>query len=200
MIICAVNRKGGVGKTQFCFQVSSALAATNRKVLCLDLDPQASLSQIWFGSKAVESMPKSRTIAAVFDPEYDPLPEHIVHLTTILNISVIPSSNDLTEHNLPLSHHPDGVTPLTPFLREIKNEYDVAIIDCPPNLQFCSFSALLVSDFVVVVVPPEDTSAQGLIYVRAAIKEAMNCGNSSLSLLGYLLTIYNRPTQCAQGL
>jgi chromosome partitioning protein len=66
------------------------------------------------------------------------------------------------------------------------------LIDCPPNLQLCSWAALLASDFVVVPVIPEDFSSQGLIYVQQAIDAAMMHGNPRLRLLGYMLTMYNR--------
>ena len=193
MIVCLVNRKGGCGKTAATIASAGALAATGKRTLICDLDPQSSASQIFFSSKTVESLPKARTVAAVFDPKYDPTPEHVIHPTTIPNISIIPSSNDLTEHNLPLAQTPVNTTNLTAFLRhEVGTEYSHILIDCPPNLQYCSWAALLASDYVIIPVICESPSTQGLIYVHQAIKTAQTGGNRRLHLLGYLLTLYNR--------
>ena len=189
MIGCVVNRKGGVSKTSVCFQGSGSLAAQGKKVLLCDLDSQSSLSQGIFGPKWVEALPKSRTIAAVFDPSYDPLPEQLIYTTHIPNVSLIPSNDHLTAHNLPLPA--PGGEALGSFLRQIKSNYDVILLDCPPNLQLCSWSALLSSDFVVVVVIPEEYSSQGLIRVQAAITAAQAGGNPGLRLLGYLPTQHN---------
>lgn len=189
VIICVVNRKGGVSKTSVCFQGSGSLAAKGKRVLLCDLDSQSSLSQGIFGPKWVEALPKSRTIAALFDPQYDPLPEQLIYTTHIPNVSLIPSNDHLTSHNLPLPA--PGGEALGQFLREVRSNYDIILLDCPPNLQLCSWAALLASDFVVVVVVPEEYSSQGLIRVQAAISAAQAGGNPGLRHLGYLLTMHN---------
>ena len=66
------------------------------------------------------------------------------------------------------------------------------MIDCPPNLQFCSWAALLAADYVIIPVICESPSTQGLIYVHQAIRRRQTGGNKRLHLLGYLLTLYNR--------
>ena len=190
MIICIVNRKGGCGKSSSVFHGSAAFAATGSKVLCVDLDPQASLSQGFFGPKWVESLPKARSITALFDKGYNPVPEQLIYPTPIQDVSVIPASNDLTPHNLSLPS--PGGDALGRFLRKLKAEFPVILLDCPPNLQFCSWSALLASDYVLVPVISEDFSAQGLIHVRQTIVEAQSQGNSRLKLLGYLLTMFSK--------
>ena len=100
---------------------AGALAATGKHILICDLDPQSSASQIFFGSSTVESLPRRRTVAAVFDRHSDPTPEHVIHPTPVPNISIIPSNNDLSDHNLPLpGGTPVSTTSLTPFLRGLR--------------------------------------------------------------------------------
>lgn len=77
-------------------------------------------------------------------------------------------------------------------MSEVSSCFDLILIDCPPNLQLCSWAALLASDFVVIPVIPEDFSSQGLIYVQQAIDLAMTRKNPRLRLLGYMMTMYNR--------
>lgn len=187
-----LNRKGGVGKTSSVFHLAGAYALEGLKVLVCDLDPQASLSQGFFGPAFVESLPKEATIAALFDDALDPVPDDIIHRTPFDKLFIAPASNDLTDHNTPRPEDADSQEALRDFLSEVRSDFDLVLIDCPPNLQLCSWAALLASDFVVVPVIPEDFSSQGLIYVQQAIDAAMTNRNPRLRLLGYMLTMYNR--------
>jgi chromosome partitioning protein len=189
-----LNRKGGVGKTSSVFHLAGSFAAVfGKRVLVCDLDPQASLSQGYFGPVFVESLPKGRTVAALFDDAYDPCPEDLIHATGFENISIVPASNDLTNHNTPRPEEAgDYQSSLRDFLAEVRDDFDVCLIDCPPNLQLCSWAALLASDFVVVPVIPEDFSSQGLVFVQQAIDSALTTSNPRLRLLGYMLTMYEK--------
>src|SRR3954452_1898155 len=96
-----LNRKGGVGKTSSVFPLAGACAAGGSRVLVCDLDPQASLSQGYFGPQLVEGLPKAETIAALFDDAYDPDTDELIRPTGFANISIAPATNDLTDHNTP---------------------------------------------------------------------------------------------------
>src|SRR3954452_17982299 len=96
-----LNRKGGVGKTSSVFHLAGSFASQGRRVLVCDLDPQASLSQGCFGPQFVEGLPKSATVAALFDDSYDPDPDELIRPTAFANIFIVPASNDLTDHNTP---------------------------------------------------------------------------------------------------
>ncbi len=192
LVISFLNRKGGVGKTSSVFHLTGHFAQTGSTVLVCDLDPQSSLSQGFFGPSYVESLPKKNTVAALFDDAYDPQIEEVVHNTPFENLWIIPATNDLTDHNTPRPEEAKNQYALRDILGEARSHAQVTLVDCPPNLQLCSWAALLASDFVVVPVIPEDFSSQGLIYVQQAIDAAMTNGNPRLRLLGYMLTMYNR--------
>lgn len=188
-----LNRKGGVGKTSSVFHLAGCFASQmGCRVLVCDLDPQASLSQGFFGPVFVESLPKEKTVAALFDDAFDPDPEDLIHATGIAGVSIVPASNALTDHNTPKPEGSPYQDSLRDFLDEVRGGFDVVLIDCPPNLQLCSWAALLASDFVVVPVIPEDFSSQGLVYVQQAVDHALTRNNPRLRLLGYLLTMYDR--------
>jgi chromosome partitioning protein len=188
-----LNRKGGVGKTSSVFHLAGYYARAGRRVLALDLDPQASLSQGFLGPRVVEALPGMVTVAALFDDACDPLPDDLIHETAFPNLLIVPANNALTPHNTPRREGAGRQeAALQEFVAEVRPHFDVLLIDCPPNLQLCSWAALLASDFVVVPVIPEDFSSQGLIHVQGAIDQARAQQNPRLCLLGYVLTLYNR--------
>ena len=191
--ICMVNRKGGCAKTGSTHQLSGCFAKMGLKVLLVDMDPQASLTQGFFGPAATENLPPQKTILALFDDSLDPDPEKVLIPTPCEGITILAGANGLDDYNRPRPEEEGPLqTALRGFLKEVEGQFDVVLIDCPPNLQLCSWAALLASDFVVVPVIPEDFSSQGLIYVQQAIDAAMTNRNPRLRLLGYMLTMYNR--------
>lgn len=193
IIASFLNRKGGVGKTSSVFHLSGSFARSGLRVLVCDLDPQSSLTQGFFGPRFVEQLPKSSTVAALFDDRYDPDPDGLMVGTGFENLSILPACNELNDHNTPRPEESGAQQDaLADFLSEVGDRFDVILVDCPPNLQLCSWAALLASSYVVVPVIPEDFSSQGLIYVQQAIDRAMTTRNPRLRLLGYMLTSYNR--------
>ena len=188
--ICMINQKGGCGKSSTCFHLAGAFAASGLRVLLVDNDPQGSLSQGFFGSTIVEELPSERTIAAAFS-DHIVSPSSIVAATGLPNIDICPANHQLGKFNTPCPEHL-GMEQfaLQQFLDEL-HEVDIVLIDCPPNLYRCSWTALIASDFVVIPVPPEDFGTQGLRPVHEAIRNA-NQLNPDLSLLGHLVTRSDR--------
>jgi chromosome partitioning protein len=78
------------------------------------------------------------------------------------------------------------------FLREVRDDFDLVIIDCPPNLHLCSWAALTASDAVVVPLQPEDYGAQGIAAIQDAIEAVRSATNPRVRLAGYLLTMYDK--------
>ncbi len=192
LVISFLNRKGGVGKTSATYHLAGHLAHLGHRVLLCDLDPQASLSQGFFGPMFVEQLPKDRTIAALFDDAYDPDPDELIHQTPHARLWIVPSSEHLTDHNTPRPDESGEQSALDDFITEVADRFDAILIDCPPNLQLCSRAALVASGFVVVPVIPEDFSSQGLIFVQQEIDRVLTRSNPSLRLMGYMLTKCDR--------
>lgn len=186
--ICLINQKGGCGKSSTCFHLAGAFAQQGLRVLLLDADPQGSLSQGFLGSEFIEGLSSDKTLAGAFDGSLAFAgPVHTVRPTSIPAIDIVPANYHLTAFNTP---HPERLGleqfALAQFLEELPG-YDLTLIDCPPNLYRCSWSALLASDHVIVPVPPEDFGAQGLRVVHQAIDHAHRL-NPRLKLLGHLVT------------
>jgi chromosome partitioning protein len=191
--VAMLNRKGGCGKTSTCHHLAGCLARDGRRVLLVDMDPQASLTQGFFGPQVTEMLPKGRTVAALFDDAHDPAPEDLVMPTGVDRIEIVAGSNLLDDYNVPRPQEAGELQlALRRFLKEAAQGRDVVLIDCPPNLHLCSWSALLAVDFVVVPLQAEDYGAQGIVYVQKAFDLALGRHNPRLRLLGYLLTMFNK--------
>ena len=193
LVIAMLNRKGGCGKTSTCHHLAGAFAHSGRRVLLVDMDPQASLTQGLFGPQVTESLDPRATVASLFDDNCDPDPADLIRPTAFDGIALVAGSNDLDDFNLPRPQETGSIQlALRQFLRETASEYDIALIDCPPNLSLCSWSALLAANNVVVPVQAEDYGAQGIVYIQRAFDAALAYHNPRLRLTGYLVTMFNK--------
>ena len=191
--VAMLNRKGGCGKTSTCHHLAGAFARDGRRVLLVDMDPQASLTQGIFGPQATEDLPARSTVAGLFDDAVDPDPETLVRATPFERIRIVPGSNALDDYNIPRPQEAGELQlALRSFLKEARGTFDVALIDCPPNLSLCSWAALLAADLVVVPVQAEDYGAQGIVYIQRAFDLALAHHNPRLRLAGYLVTMFNK--------
>lgn len=185
--ICLINQKGGCGKSSTVFHLSGELARSGLRVLVVDMDPQGSLGQAFFGSALVECLEPIETVAALYSCDAICTPQQLVVTTPIVNIDIIRSNQALAQYNHPL------VTDLGMSQFELASclaklsDYDIILIDCPPNLYQCSWNALLAADYIVIPVPPEDFGTQGLRCVYQAISQAKQL-NPQLQLLGQVIT------------
>lgn len=192
-IVTLLNQKGGVGKTSTCFHLSAAIAKTGRRVLLLDNDGQSSLTMGYFGPQGLAEIPAKRTIAALFGNGAAPLPEHLIRPTGFPGVDIVPGSPTLYR----MSRLPDEVDPeaweaLRSFVREIRDDYQVVMLDCAPNLLLCSWAALVASTHIIVPLQPEDFGSQGLAPVLDTVAEARKGPNPRLRLAGLLLTMYDK--------
>lgn len=193
LVVAMLNRKGGVGKSSCCQHLGGAFAKAGRKVLLVDMDPQASLTQGHLGPQGTEDLPRQDTVVALFDDACDPDPAKLIRPTAFGGISLLPGSNDLDSFNVPEPQQAgDYQTALRSVLKEVRTEFDVILIDCPPNLSLCSWNALLAADFVMVPLQAEDFGAQGITHVQRAIDAALAKYNPTLRLLGYLVTMHQK--------
>ncbi len=191
--VAMLNRKGGCGKTSTCHHLAGAFAKDGRRVLLVDMDPQASLTQGIFGPQATEDLPARSTVAGLFDDSVDPDPDALIRDTPFERVRIVAGSNGLDDYNVPRPQEAGELQlTLRSFLKEARGTFDVALIDCPPNLSLCSWAALLAADFVVVPVQAEDYGAQGIVYIQRAFDLALAHHNPRLRLAGYLVTMFNK--------
>lgn len=191
--VALLNQKGGVGKTSSCFHLSATLARSGRRVLLVDNDPQASLTQGFFGPDGMRSIPHEATVAALYDPDADPAPESLVRPTGVPGVSLVPGSIALTDWNLP-ARIEWGTSPfgLRTFLGEVGEGFDLVLVDCAPNLNLCAWAALIAADRLVIPLQAEDFGSQGIAPVLECLCTVQNGPNPDVSLAGFLLTMFDR--------
>ena len=187
-VFAVINQKGGVGKSSTCFHLSGAYAAMGLRVLVIDADPQASITQGFFGSESVEEMSTEQTLAALFDEDCA-FVDHstLVHETEFDRIHVCPSNQELAKFNHPTPEESGMQQYALGEFIESQVEYDVVLIDCPPNLYECTWAALVAADWVMIPVNPEDFGTQGLRAVHQAVENARVL-NPKIRRLGHLVT------------
>ncbi len=164
-----------------------------RRVLLLDNDPQSSLSQGFWGPIAAREIDPAETMAALYRGDR-PFPEQVIKATSIAGIDVVPGSRVATDYNVPRPYEVDEEAQhcIRSFLADVGDTYDIALIDCPPNLHLCSWAALVASDHLIVPLQPEDYGAQGIIDVQESVAMVQSGPNPGLRLLGFLLTMVGK--------
>jgi chromosome partitioning protein len=185
---CFINQKGGVGKSSSCFHLAGAFAGSGYRILVIDVDPQGSISQGFFGSEAVENFSSDVTVSALFEERWSFCDwSRLIHSTRFDRIDVCPANQNLAQYNMPSPEE----TGLSQFaLREFVQDqtgYDIVLIDCPPNLYRCCWSAMIASNWAIIPVTPEDFGTQGLRAVHQAVENARTL-NPGLEELGHLVT------------
>lgn len=184
--LALLDRKGGVGKTSLTRDLGGAYAAAGRRVLLLDLDPQASLTEGLLGPPAAEALPPRLTVAGLFDGS-DPPPAALVRPTGVPGLSLVPGSAALDPFNLPCPTRTGAQqTVLRDFVAEVAGGFDVLLFDCPPNLYLCSWAALLAAGWAAIPLEPEDYGARGVVRSVEAV-QAAQAVNRPLRLLGLVV-------------
>lgn len=191
--VAFLNKKGGVGKTSTVHHLGGTLARRGCRVLLVDADPQASLTQGLLGAEVAEDLDPSGTIAAIFDETGVASAGDLVRATPFANLCLLAGHEAAERYNEP---EPWG-TGMNQFIlrdtiAEVACDFDLVLIDCPPHIQLWAWSALVAANGVVVPVQPEDYGAQGLKAIRRIITRVQGEVNRDLALVGYLVSMFNK--------
>ncbi len=188
-IIAITNQKGGVGKTTTSVNLSAALAYLGKKVLLIDIDPQANATQ----GIGIDRSQLGYTVYDAITQEV-PLKNIIVH-SDVENLDVIPANIDLAGVELELSQMKTGREQrLKKALKDVKDGYDYVIIDCPPALGLLNTNALTAAHSVLIPVQCEYYALEGLTQLLNTILLTQNVFNEDLTIEGVLLTMLDLRT------
>jgi chromosome partitioning protein len=188
--IVLLNQKGGVGKTSTTHHLAGTLSQMGKRVLLIDNDPQASLTQGLWGPTVTRGLEPETTVWAVYAQGAPP--EQVTHTTTLPGVDLVPGCRLNTKFNNgdPQAEPYEYQSALRELVAATTNNYDLILIDCPPNLHLCSWAALAAADHIVIPLQPEDYGAQGIIDVQESIEAVRAVINPSLGLLGYVITMF----------
>jgi chromosome partitioning protein len=192
MIIAVLSKKGGVGKTTSTVSIAGALARRGRKILLVDLDPQASAS-LWLGVARAELAP---SIADVLLGQTRI--DNAIRHTRLENLDLITSSTDLTAAEHELSRLGQGERAIARHLNALRDDYQYVLLDCPPGLGFLPSSALLAADAFLVPTPPQFLALEGLNNLLAAIVRLGYRHQRRTFCLGILLTMIDYRTRASR--
>lgn len=184
-IIAITNQAGGVGKTTLVRDIGYEIASRGKRVLLVDLDPQASLT-IFLG---LDPWEQHTTIYHTLKDDSVPL-----NIVEVLNLKLIPANLKLAEIETELAAVLLREFRLKEILNAIRDDYDFIFIDCPPSLGLLVINALCAADEVLVPVQCEFKSWMGTDGLFDTVTKVAKQANKRLKILGVIPTLYDART------
>ncbi len=190
-VISLANQKGGVGKTTTAINLGASLAACERRILVVDLDPQANATSGMGLSKESDLSTYPVLVKGLM------LKDIIVN-TELPGLDVAPSSVDLVATELDLSDEDRREFRLRDALQPILDEYDYILIDSPPSLGLLTINGLTAADSVLVPLQCEYFALEGVSQLISTLERVRQELNPSLDIEGIVLTMYDERINLAR--
>jgi chromosome partitioning protein len=185
-VLALANQKGGVGKTTTAINLATALAACDRRVLIVDLDPQGN------ASTGLGIGPETRRLST-YDVLVDGMSVAAATVpTAVPRMSLVPASLDLSGAELELIERPQREFRLRAAIDLARLMYDYILIDCPPSLNLLTLNALVAADSVLVPLQCEFYALEGLTHLMRTIEQVRRGLNPGLSIQGIVLTMFDK--------
>jgi chromosome partitioning protein len=193
-IIAIANQKGGVGKTTTAVNLGAALAEMGKRILVIDLDPQANATSS-FGLQDVEE-------SSLYGPLLgeSSITEKILP-TRREGLFIVPADIDLAGAEVEIARMPNHLTRLAVTLRPLHTDqtFDFVFLDCPPSLGILMSNALAAADELLTPIQCEYFALEGLVKIVRLIEQVLDSGaNERLQLGGIVMTMFDARTNLSQ--
>jgi chromosome partitioning protein len=193
-IVAIANQKGGVGKTTTAVNLGAALAESGKRILIVDLDPQANATSS-FGLQEVEDISL-----------YEPLLGEASIIEKILpsrreGLFIVPADLDMAGAEVEIARMPNHLTRLAETLKPLHTDqtFDFVFLDCPPSLGILMSNALAAADELLTPIQCEYFALEGLVKIVRLIEQVLNSGaNERLELGGIVMTMFDSRTNLSQ--
>lgn len=184
--IAIANQKGGVGKTTSAINLGTALAATDLRVLLIDLDPQGNAST----GLGIAHDKRERSSYDVLLGDVSV--EEAVVATKVPGLDVLPATVDLSGAEVELVGVEQRTHQLDHALKNAERHWDVVLIDCPPSLGLLTMNAMVAADRLLVPLQCEFFALEGLSQLLSTVERVRARFNPGLAILGVALTMHDR--------
>jgi len=185
-VLGIANQKGGTGKTTCSVNLSTYLAALGKKVLLVDLDPQANATS-GFG------VDPRKVDFSVYDALNNKIPtSQAIKNTDLFGCHLLPASFDLAGSSVELVNMKNREFRLNDALTKVRHEYDYVVIDSPPSLGLLTLNGLVASDEVLIPVQCEYYALEGLAQLLETVDLIKTNLSKDINILGAVLTMYDK--------
>ena len=186
--LAVVNQKGGVGKTTTTVNLAAYLATFGKRILLVDMDPQSNAT-VGFG------IDRKEIKHSLYDVVIDGLPaDEVILKSNIANLDVLPSTPNLAGAEVELVSLEAREYRLKNALQNIKEPYDIIVIDCPPSLSLLTVNALTAVNEVIIPIQSEYYALEGISQLTHTLELIRESLNPSLKIRGIVLTMYDPRT------
>ena len=192
-VVALANQKGGVGKTTTAINFSACLAEKRKRVLLVDLDPQANATSGLGLEKGVGASIFSALLGEASATD-------LIKNSGIKNLDIIPSELNLAGAEVAIARRDDYLHRLREAMAPVidAGTYDFIVLDCPPSLGILFMNALNIADEVIIPLQCEYLALEGLGVMVDIVNQIRDADNPRLHISGILMTMYNVSTNLSQ--